>query len=325
MMRGLALAIMLIIVGVETARAEPDSYSGICDASAAVSLGGGRFVVADDENSNKLFTYQIGESEPLSSLDLLDYLGNETDGDPRESDLEAAAQIGDTVYWISSLGTNKDGVAEENRSRFFATELAGESGALSVEMPAKPPIKTLRDALASEPRLASLDLAEAANRPPKEGGLSIEGLAATPENTLLIGLRSPLKEGKAILVPLLNPAAVIDGVEPSFGDPIFIAMSGRGIRSIERVGERYLILGGDPGEGDIETRLYAWTGAAGEAAVDLDAAMDGLNGEALFAIDQNEIYVLSDDGNRRIGRKKCKNVGVEKKIFRGVRVIFQVP
>lgn len=131
-----------------------------------------------------------------------------------------------------------------------------------------------------------------------------------------------MKEGKAIVIPLLNPADMTNGSAASFGDPVLIDMSGRGIRSMERVGERYLILGGDPGEGDIETRLYAWTGVAGEAAVDLNVDMEGLNGEALFATDQNEAYVLSDDGNRRIGSKKCKNVAVVKKAFRGIRVKF---
>lgn len=82
MMRNLALAIVLMGAFLETAQAELDEYSGLCDASAAVSLGGGRFVVAEDENLNKLFTYRMGESEPQSSLDLLDYLGNANGDDP---------------------------------------------------------------------------------------------------------------------------------------------------------------------------------------------------------------------------------------------------
>lgn len=86
-----------------------------------------------------------------------------------ESDLEAAAQIGNEIYWISSHGTDKDGVPEENRFRFFATALAGESASLTVEMPEKPPVKTLRDAFLADPRLTSLGLDEAAVLPPKDG------------------------------------------------------------------------------------------------------------------------------------------------------------
>jgi hypothetical protein len=138
----------------------------------------------------------------------------------------------------------------------------------------------------------------------------------------LIGLRSPLKDGKAIVIPLLNPTAVIDGSHPSFGDPMLIDMTGRGIRSIDKAGERYLILGGDPGEGDMDTRLYAWSGAGDAPAVDLDADLGRLNGEALFATGENEIYVLSDDGNRKINGKKCKNVAADMKEFRGMRVAF---
>lgn len=318
------LALMIGSVGFMTGavHAQPDMYSGLCDASGAVALGDGQFVVAEDENINKLLVYKIGERQAQSSLDLLDYLGNANGDDPREADLEAAARLGDDIFWISSLGTDKDGVVGENRFRFFATPVAEENGALIIKMPVKPPVKTLRDALIADPRLVALGLDTAAFEPPKDGGLSIEGLAATSEGTLLIGLRSPLKDGKAIVIPFLNPAAVIDGSPPSFGDPILIDMVGRGIRSIDEVGERYLILGGDPGEGDLDTRLYAWSGAEDAPPVEIDADLGGLNGEALFATSANEIYVLSDDGNRKIGGKKCKNVAADKKEFRGMRVTF---
>lgn len=320
MKRCLVLALGLLGILIETAQAEPDSYAGLCDASAAISLGGGSFVVAEDENLNKLFVYQADEQQPQSTLDLLDYLGNANGDDPLEADLEGAARIGDDIYWISSLGRNDDGEVEESRFRFFATPLANEGGALTVKMPMMPPVKTLRDALIADPGLAALGLGGAASKPPKQGGLSIEGLAATSDGALLIGLRSPLQDKKAIVIPLLNPAAVIGGASPDFGDFILIDLAERGIRSIEKVGEGYLILGGDPGEGDAETRLYGWTGVAGASAVDLNADLGGLNGEALFAADQNDLYVLSDDGERKIDGRKCKKLEVEKKVFRGIRV-----
>ena len=73
-------------------------------------------------------------------------------------------------------------------------------------------------------------------------------------------------------------------------------------------------------EGDLDTRLYAWPGATDAPAQDLNTDLGGLNGEALFATGEHEVYVLSDDGNRKIDGKKCKNVDLDKKKFRGIRV-----
>lgn len=64
----------------------------------------------------------------------------------------------------------------------------------------------LLNALLAADTLAPYRLATAAQRAAEApGGLNIEGLAATPEGTLLIGLRNPLRQGRALLVPLLNP------------------------------------------------------------------------------------------------------------------------
>lgn len=58
-----------------TAATADERYTGMCDASAAVSLGHGRFVVADDER-DVLRIYQKSASGPVASLNLIDYLKN---------------------------------------------------------------------------------------------------------------------------------------------------------------------------------------------------------------------------------------------------------
>ena len=63
-----------------------------------------------------------------------------------------------------------------------------------------------------------------------EGGFNIEGLASTPEGALLIGLRNPLRHGRALLVPLLNPDEVIEGGRARFGAPVELDLQQRGIR-----------------------------------------------------------------------------------------------
>ena len=59
---------------------------------------------------------------------------------------------------------------------------------------------------------------------PKEKGLNIEGLTVCPDGkTLYIGLRNPLPNEKAILIPLKNAEEVIlKNVEPILGDPIYL-------------------------------------------------------------------------------------------------------
>ena len=58
-----------------SAAAAQDSYLGMCDASAAVALGQGHFVVADDE-SDVLRIYKRGTAMPVGNVDLIDYLRN---------------------------------------------------------------------------------------------------------------------------------------------------------------------------------------------------------------------------------------------------------
>ena len=77
-----------------------------------------------------------------------------------------------------------------------------------------------------------------------EGGFNIEGLAATPEGKLLIGLRNPLPQRRALVVPLENPAELIEGKTARFGLPIELDLDQRGIRSLELVGASYLIVAG---------------------------------------------------------------------------------
>lgn len=78
--------------------------TGSSDASAAVDVGGGYVVVADDE-SNALRLYDRSTSGgPVRSWDV----GSEL-GVSKEVDIEGAARAGDTIYWTGSLGNNKDG------------------------------------------------------------------------------------------------------------------------------------------------------------------------------------------------------------------------
>ena len=106
--------------------AEAITYHGTSDASAATFITEDTFVLADDEN-NALRIYSTHKPDrPLSSHDMSSFLA--VAPDHPEADIEAAAMVGDRIYWITSHGRNRDGKLRPNRYRFFATEIHTSAG-----------------------------------------------------------------------------------------------------------------------------------------------------------------------------------------------------
>jgi len=314
--------------GVQARDQAQDHYVGACDASAAVAIGQGHFVVGDDEN-DVLRVYRRASAEPVAEVDLTDYLRNrKPGGKPTEADIEGAATIGERIYWISSHARKgKDGEVDRYRQRLFATDIVRGAGVPTLRPVAAAPHETLLDELVADARFKVL--ADAARlKPEVEGGLNIEGLAATPEGALLVGLRNPLPQGRALVVPLRNPREVIDaGARPVFGELIWLDLGGRGIRSLERVGNAYLIVAGPYGEASASPvrpsfALFRWSGSAGQVPVlvpGLDAG--SFRPEALFLDpDAGDLYLLSDDGDEQVGQRACKDKQVKpaKKSFRAM-------
>lgn len=193
-------------------------FFGMCDASAA-AIDEERFVVADDED-NILRVYARSGGHALSELDVSEFLENQGKKKAKEADLEAATQIGDQVFWITSHGRNSKGKDKPERQRLFATKVRVNGDAVEIT-PVGQPYNSLLDDLIADEKLARYHLDEAAALAPKAaGGLNIEGLAATPEGYLLIGFRNPLPGGKTLIVPLLNPTEVVTGNQAKLGAPI---------------------------------------------------------------------------------------------------------
>jgi len=179
----------------------------------------------------------------------------------------------------------------------------------------------LRDMLAAD-TLKPYRLDAAARRPPEAaGGFNIEGLAATADGKLLIGLRNPLPQQRALLIPLDNPDEVIAGNRARFGAPIELDLGQRGIRSIERVGSSYLIVAGPPADSG-SFALYCWSGQAADAATPVaDSDLKELRPEALFAIlGSGRVQLLSDDGGVKIAGVECKKRPAARQTFRGLAI-----
>jgi hypothetical protein len=307
------LAALLAFVAPWALADEVFRYSGLCDASAAVALDRDHFVVADDER-NTLVTYQRGQPAPVALLPLGAFLGTAAD---KESDLEGAAAIGPRIYWISSHGRNKNGKPRKERYRFFATEVDSRTVPPSLRPVGVPYTGLLEDLLAAD-ALKRYQLKDAAQRAPEAvGGFNIEGLAATADGNLLIGLRNPIVAGRALLVPLDNPEAVVNGQAARIGAPMLLDLGGRGIRSIERMGSVTFIVAGAPDDSG-GFALYRWSGKADDAPV-LVKGMDfgSLRPEALFELPMsNRLQILSDDGGVETGGAACKDHPVADRSFR---------
>ncbi len=204
-----------------------------------------------------------------------------------KSDLEAAARIGDRIYWISSHSFNKDAEFKRKRNILFATSI-GKTGSVPTLMGAGNPAKSLAVPLATAAGVES-------------SALNIEALAATPSGQLLIGLRAPIIDGKALVIPLLNPAPVIDrGDAPEFGPVVRLSLGGRGFRSMDLISsqpEQYVIVAGPVSDQAGGFAIFLWNGIGSDPVERPKVDLAGIRPEGAMAVPNSDaVQLLSDDG-----------------------------
>lgn len=293
-------------------------FTGMCDASGAVALTRRTMLVADDED-NVLRVYDADQGgAPTSQFNLSGLLRlpakHAREGAP-EIDIEAAARIGDRAYFITSHGRSSRGKLKPERLRFFSTN-APEDGALSLQ---GEPYSDLLADLLQEPQLARFNLLAASLFPPKAaGGLNIEGMTARVEGGVFLGFRNPIPEGRALLVPLLNPEGLVSGQRSRFGNPITLDLGGLGVRGLSFWRGQYLIAAGSF-DATNASKLFLWQG--GDHALPVTVPdLHKYNPEALFTPEgRDEIMLLSDDGSSMVGDVQCKHLSnASRKRFRGV-------
>jgi pSer/pThr/pTyr-binding forkhead associated (FHA) protein len=113
------------------------------------------------------------------------------------------------------------------------------------------------------------DLGAEGARPGIEGGINIEGISWDPANgRLLIGLRSPLVGGQAVIVPVRprNPRE-FTAENLTFSEPrsILLQLGGQGVRDIQYDAQlrAFLILSGAlDTQRKTDFKLWEWTGGA---------------------------------------------------------------
>ncbi len=310
-----ALTVIAVFWGSSVRSQDTFVYQGFCDASAAIALDADHFVVAQDE-VNSLWIFRRGVPLAVREMSLNNIIGAD------EADIEGTTRIRDRIYWITSHGANKNGKYRENRRRFFATDISYSNGIPEISIVGV--YKGLVADLIAHSALKDLGInisASSERAPESEIGLNIEGLASTPEGYLLIAFRNPrTTKGEAMILTLRNPEAVIKGYKPDFGKLHLLNLEGRGIRSIERVGNQYFIVAGPHGKAETGTfQIWTWDSDSGEVKFD-KAKTDQLGDfrpEALFEIpNTRQLQLLSDDGEFKHGRDKICKEWTEGQFFR---------
>jgi hypothetical protein len=119
------------------------------------------------------------------------------------------------------------------------------------------------------------DLRGMEGRKYKDGGINVEGLAWDPRGgRLLLGLRSPVVDGNALVVPvrLRDPRGAFstDNLEVEGMKALRLPLGGAGIRSLEydeRARAFRIISGAGPNSEKMDFKLWEWDGDAAQPAL----------------------------------------------------------
>lgn len=317
----LLLAICLVALNACSGKlGEPAVFTGTCDASAALGVSGDLFVVANDED-NLLRFYRFSQpGPPQQTFDLKPWFTDKRKAP--EADLEATAQLGDTIFFITSHGRNSAGKPAPARQRLFALTLTETNGLATVQRVGQIYTNLIAD-LAVDRRYTSFELGDAAELAPKaSGGFNIEALVATPEGALLIGFRNPVPHRRALIAPLLNPREAIAGHPAKFGAPLQLDLGGLGLRDMCSTTNGYYLVAGPTSGGHGESRLYFWGGNTNAPHAISEVHFTKNNPEGICFLDfgnHADFLIVSDDGSRKINGKECKSLPEAQRQFRAYR------
>ncbi|MFF8727802.1 DUF3616 domain-containing protein [Streptomyces sp. NPDC015171] len=284
--------------------------TGASDASAAVDVGGGYLLVANDEDNTLRLYDGSASGAPVRGWDLDEALGA-----GKEVDIEGAARAGNTIYWTGSLGNNKDGEYKADRNTVFTTTVTGSGAATQLAFGTAG--HRLRDDLVAwdEANGGRYGFARATadGQVPKQiDGFNVEGLALAPGSatTAYVGFRAPLvppqNGGKALIVPVTDIDQVARGGKAAFGTPIELDLGGLSVRDLRRNDQgQYLIVAGSWAAEDNSApyALYSWDGVAGHQpakVLDLPTA-DAGGWESVVSVPDltaagARVQLITDDG-----------------------------
>ena len=280
-------------------------FDHMYEPSGVERLSQGRILVAEDDGARPFSLLR-----PAVGGGFLEDVGlpiASTGGEmPVVSDLEGLASDGDGwVYAVSSMSRDDLGREAPDRERLLRFKV-GKEGLTSYAV-----FTGLRSSIASKhPLLAA---ASVVRNVKGSGGLNVEALAYDRTgHRLLVGLRGPRIDARAVVAVVDNPREIFDdGALPVVSpDLILVDLGGHAFRSMtwDANLDGYLVVGGpstvETGDG---FSLWLWDGGpAGQARRIRIQGHDGLlkvEGVTPFSGPEGDRLLLTvDDGSRKRGR-----------------------
>jgi hypothetical protein len=279
--------------------------TGIYEPSAIRQLPDGRFLVVEDEKDHPLSLVSLGADGTVETAALTAGLLQMFDSFWKLDDLEGlAVDRAGRVYAITSHSRDDDGDAKKSREKLVRFRVDGDR----VVNPQV--VDGLKRALTKQH--AVLAAAAQVRDVKASGGLNIEGLEISPDQQrLLIGFRSPLRDGRALIASVENPSAVFDSdaaprIAPTLAE---LDLGGHGIRGLSYVPVlgAYLVIGGPASREPARFDLWRWSGEPGAPAHRMSVpglqGFDRAEGVSPALVGGRQCIVLvSDDGNREAGQ-----------------------
>lgn len=277
----------------------------VYEPSAIEQLADGRFLVVEDEKDHPFSLVTLRRDGQVTSKALEPGFFEFNGHFWKLDDLEGLAQDrAGFTYAITSH--SRDGSGDEKKARDKLVRFRIESGRI-VDTTVSTSLKIAL--CAAYPALAA---AAAITDVKALGGLNIEALDFDANDRhLLIGLRSPLLGGQALIGRCENPAELFEaGRLPRFaGELIRLDLAGDGIRGMAYLPALagHLLIGGPVDRAATQFRLWFWSGLPGDAARRVEvpglAGFEHVEGICPAQIDgQPCIVLVSDDGNRKAKR-----------------------
>jgi len=279
--------------------------TGIYEPSAIQQLPDGRFLVVEDEKSHPLSLVTIGADGSVDSTALTAGLFQVFSGFWKLDDLEGLAlDRAGFAYGITSHSRDDDGDERKSREKLVRFRVDGER----VVDPKV--VAGLKQALTM--RHAVLAAAAQVREVKANGGLNIEALEISPDQKrLLIGFRSPLRDGRALIASVENPSAIFESDEAPRVAVVLdeLDLGGNGIRGLYYVpalGD-YLVIGGPTSREPSNFDLWRWSGEQDAPARPVRVPglrsfekAEGVSPAVIGGMER--IIIVSDDGNRDAGR-----------------------
>lgn len=247
----ITLALILGVYGVAAAPSMTAFAGGTFEASGVVQVPGKDSVLfVDDGRTNEVFWMRLTEDRKQAGAI------NPIKLSASIIDLEGITSDGDYFYVVGSQSKAKGGDLT-GLARFKFDENNKQAADTQA-------IDGLKNFLADN----VAELRGMHKRKYSDGGINVEGLAWDPRsNRLLLGLRSPVVDGQALVVPLKlrDPQGAFSSanLEVEGQKAIRLPLGGAGIRSIEFDKERatfQLITGAGPNSENMDFKVWEWSG-----------------------------------------------------------------